>query len=84
MRKTMMAAAALLAMGWSGHAAAFCGFYVAKAGSSLFNEASKVAIARSEDRTVITMANDYQGDPTEFAIVIPTPAVLKESQVNVA
>ena len=84
MRKTMMAAAALLAMGWSGHAAAFCGFYVAKAGSSLFNEASKVAIARSEDRTVITMANDYQGDPTEFAIVIPTPVVLKETQVNVA
>ena len=80
----MMAAAALLAMGWSGHAAAFCGFYVAKAGSSLFNEASKVAIARSEDRTVITMANDYQGDPTEFAIVIPTPVVLKETQVNVA
>jgi hypothetical protein len=30
------------------------------------------------------MANDYQGDPTEFAIVIPTPVVLKETQVNVA
>ncbi len=84
MRKTMIAAATLLAMGWSGNAAAFCGFYVAKAGSSLFNEASKVAIARSEDRTVITMANDYKGDPQEFAIVIPTPVVLKETQVNVA
>lgn len=84
MRKSVLAAAALLAMGWSGQAAAFCGFYVAKAGSNLFNEASKVAIARSEDRTVITMANDYQGDPQEFAIVIPTPTVLKETQINVA
>ncbi len=30
------------------------------------------------------MANDYQDDPTEFAIVIPAPVVLKETQVKVA
>jgi len=29
------------------------------------------------------MTNDYQGDPIEFAIVIPTPVVLKETQVKV-
>ena len=54
-------------------AEAFCGFYVAKADTKLFNKASKVAIARHDTKTVITMANDYQGDPREFAIVIPVP-----------
>ncbi|MCI4660881.1 MAG: DUF2330 domain-containing protein [Neomegalonema sp.] len=64
-------------------AAAFCGFYVAKADGELFNEASKVVMMRDEDRTVITMVNDYQGEPSEFAMVIPTPDVLEREQVNV-
>ena len=40
-------------------ASAFCGFYVAKADTELFNQSSKVALVRDGDRTVITMANDY-------------------------
>ncbi len=63
---------------------AFCGFYVAKADADLFNEASKVVLARHEERTVITMANDYKGDVSEFAIVIPVPTTVKKSQVNIA
>jgi hypothetical protein len=62
---------------------AFCGFYVSKADTKLFNKASKVVIARHENKTVITMANDYQGDPREFALVIPVPTVLKEDQIHV-
>ncbi len=62
---------------------AFCGFYVAKADTKLFNKASKVAIARHNNKTVITMANDYQGDPSEFAIVIPVPTVLDRDQIHV-
>ena len=82
--KTFAAAASALALIWAApHAAAFCGFYVAKADASLFNDASKVVMARDGDRTVITMVNDYRGDPTEFAMVIPTPVVLEESQVNI-
>lgn len=65
-------------------AQAFCGFYVSKADSSLFNQASKVILARAENRTVITMANDYQGDLKEFAIVVPVPEVLREQQIHVA
>jgi len=65
-------------------AEAFCGFYVAKADTKLFNEASKVVMARSEDRTVITMVNDYKGDPTAFAVVIPVPRVLEREQIHVA
>ncbi|MEM9769276.1 MAG: DUF2330 domain-containing protein, partial [Cyanobacteria bacterium P01_D01_bin.71] len=62
---------------------AFCGFYVAKADTSLYNEASQVIIARDGDRTVLTMANDYQGDVGDFAMVVPVPTVLQEGQVNV-
>lgn len=72
------------AAGLSAPAQAFCGFYVSKADSSLFNQASKVIIARAENRTVLTMANDYQGELTEFAIVIPVPEVLRENQIHVA
>jgi hypothetical protein len=62
---------------------AFCGFYVAKADSKLYNQASQVAIARNGNRTVLTMANDYQGEVKDFAIVVPVPVVLQENQVQV-
>ena len=39
----------------------FCGFYVAKADTKLFNKASQVVIVRDEDKTVMTMANDFKG-----------------------
>lgn len=64
-------------------AMAFCGFYVAKADTSLYNRASQVAIARDGQRTVLTMANDYQGEVKDFALVVPVPVVLQEDQVNV-
>jgi hypothetical protein len=63
---------------------AFCGFYVAKADTSLYNQASQVAIARDGDRTILTMANDYQGEVEDFALVVPVPTVITEGQVNVA
>ena len=62
---------------------AFCGFYVAKADSKLYNQASQVIIARDGERTVLTMANDYQGDVKDFALVVPVPVILQEDQVNV-
>lgn len=63
---------------------AFCGFYVAKADAKLYNQASQVAIARSGDHTVLTMANDYQGEVKDFAIVVPVPTVLQKEQVKVS
>src|SRR4051812_9321382 len=62
----------------------FCGFYVAQGDAKLYNQSSKVVIARDGDRTVLTMSSDYQGDPKEFAMVIPVPVVLKKEQVHVA
>ena len=63
---------------------AFCGFYVAKADTKLYNQASQVVLARDGKRTVLTMANDYQGEAKDFAIVVPVPTVLKKEQVQVA
>lgn len=64
-------------------AAAFCGFYVAKADAKLFNKASKVVVARKGEQTAVTMASDYQGDPKEFALVIPVPTVVGKDQIKV-
>lgn len=73
----------LLATPFSG-AYAFCGFYAGKADASLFNEASQVVIARDGNRTVISMLNDYKGEPSEFALIVPTPTVIQQGQVRVA
>ena len=64
-------------------ALAFCGFYVAKADTSLYNQASQVIIARDGERTVLTMSNDYQGDVKDFALVVPVPVILQEEQVHI-
>src|SRR5262245_23200486 len=63
--------------------AGFCGFYVGKADTKLFNQASQVVLVRDGDRTVMTMASDYRGDLKEFAIVIPVPTFLKREQIHV-
>jgi hypothetical protein len=64
-------------------AAAFCGFYVAKADSKLFNKSSKVVLTRDGETTAITMASDYQGEPKEFAVVIPVPTFIERKQIGV-
>jgi hypothetical protein len=84
MRTVTACAVALLAMALTAPSAlAFCGFYVAKADTKLFNQASKVVLVRHDDKTVITMANDFRGDPKEFALVVPVPTVLEKGQIRV-
>jgi hypothetical protein len=61
----------------------FCGFYVSKADTKLFNKASQVVIVRDGDRTVMTMANDFAGEPKEFAVVVPVPTFLTREQIHV-
>jgi hypothetical protein len=63
---------------------AFCGFYVAKGDTKIFNRASQVAIVRDQDRTVMTMANDFQGSARDFAVVIPVPTRIERGQIHVA
>ena len=68
---------------WSADASAFCGFYVGKADTKLFNKASEVVIARHDNKTVITMANDFKGDVKEFAMIVPVPTVLEKEQIHI-
>ncbi len=62
---------------------AFCGNYVGEAGAELVNTASEVAIVRQGNHTTITMASDFEADVSEFAVVIPVPVILEESDVRV-
>ena len=85
MRATI--AAALIAVSpaaFAPAAHAFCGFFVGKADASLFNEASQVMMVRDGNKTVITMLNDFKGELTEFALVVPVPVVLRRDDIRVA
>ncbi len=72
-----------ISFSWVPNAWGFCGFYVAKADTKLYNQASQVIIARDGSRTILSMANDYQGDVKDFALVVPVPVVLQQEQVRV-
>ena len=61
---------------------AFCGFYVAGGESSLFNDATQVVLMRYGQRTVLSMQNNYQGPPENFAMVVPVPVVLEQENVK--
>lgn len=65
------------------HAAAFCGFYVTGADSSLYANATMVVMMRDGTRTVLSIQNNYQGPPDAFALVIPVPIVLQKENVKV-
>jgi hypothetical protein len=62
---------------------AFCGFYVGGANAQLFNKASQVIIAHHGDKTILTMANDFQGNIKDFAMVVPVPVAIKKEQVHI-
>jgi hypothetical protein len=75
--------ASILVLSLASQAWAFCGFYVAGVNAKLFNQASQVIIAHKDDRTILTMANDFQGNVKDFALVVPVPVAIKKEQVNV-
>ena len=82
---TLSCAAAIGVGVWLGApqpAESFCGFYVAGADAKLFNDATMVVMMRDGTRTVLSMQNDYQGPPENFALVIPVPVVLQEGDVR--
>src|SRR3954451_7581307 len=81
--RVAIAAATAAAVTFTGIAAhAFCGFYVSGSGEKLFNDATQVVLMRSGTRTVLSMQNDYRGPLEDFAMVVPVPVVLKESDVR--
>jgi hypothetical protein len=83
MKRSILLVSSLVFFAASRPALPFCGFYVAKGDARLFNRASQVVLVRDGDRTVLTMANDYRGDPKEFAVVVPVPTFLEREQIHV-
>ncbi len=82
--RNAVAATAALALTMSstvGHA--FCGFYVSGSDKKMFNDATQVVLVRSGTRTVLSMQNDYRGPLEDFAMVVPVPVVLKQTDVKV-
>jgi MYXO-CTERM domain-containing protein len=71
-----------LYFGHSPPAQGFCGFYVAGADAALYNDATMVVLMRDGQRTILSMQNNYQGPPEDFALVIPVPVVLHEGDVK--
>ncbi len=63
-------------------ARAFCGFYVGGATTDLYNNATQVVLMRQGTTTVLSMQNNYQGPPKDFALVVPVPVVVREEQVK--
>ncbi|HFE47012.1 MAG TPA: DUF2330 domain-containing protein [Nannocystis exedens] len=63
-------------------AQAFCGFYVSGADTKLYNNATVVVMMRDGTRTVLSMQNNYDGPPQDFAMVVPVPVVLQEGDVR--
>jgi hypothetical protein len=69
-------------MAWPTTSHAFCGFYVSGADASLYNNATMVVMMREGTRTVLSMQNNYQGPPEDFAMIVPVPVVLQEENVK--
>jgi len=84
MRFFIVTMSAILTLALGSTAQAFCGFYVARADTSLYNKASQVVLVRDGNRTVITMSNDFEGEVSDFAVVVPVPTFIEEEQIHVA
>src|SRR5688572_8478853 len=77
-----LCAALALTAGLTARSDAFCGFYVAGGDAKLYNNATLVVLMREGTRTVLSMQNNYQGPPSDFAMVVPVPVVLQEENVK--
>ncbi|WP_407572936.1 DUF2330 domain-containing protein [Deinococcus altitudinis] len=74
---------ALIGFALTSSAAAFCGFFVARGDSKIFNRSNQVIIARDGNHSVFTMMNDYQGNVKDFARIVPIPVVPKREDIRI-
>lgn len=79
--KKLILSLAVFAVALNGYS--FCGFYVAKADTKLFNKTSQVIICRNGEKSTITMSSDFSGDVKDFAMVVPVPVVLEKKDIRV-
>ena len=82
MKQSIVVLGLCVAISWPATSRAFCGFYVSGADASLYNNATMVVMMREGTRTVLSMQNNYQGPPEDFAMIVPVPVVLQEENVK--
>ena len=82
--KTKLITLIALVFGFTQYAGSFCGFYVAKADTKLFNKTSQVILVRDGNKTTVTMSNDFKGNVNDFAMVVPVPTVLGRKDIKIA
>jgi hypothetical protein len=82
MKQAIVILGLCVAISWPTTSRAFCGFYVSGADASLYNNATMVVMMREGTRTVLSMQNNYQGPPEDFAMIVPVPVVLQEDNVK--
>ena len=58
----------------TGRALAFPGFFAGKSAAKRINHETHIVIMHKGDRTVVSLALDYDGPLDDFAIVMPVPA----------
>lgn len=63
-------------------AGAFCGTFVAAPGTEVTNQGSRVIYARDGGVTTLTLASDFRGDTSDFAMIIPVPEVIGPEDVT--
>jgi hypothetical protein len=64
-------------------ATAFCGLFVARSEAKLDNSASRVVIVREGNKSIFTMANNFQGDVKDFARIVPIPVIPQREQIRI-
>ena len=60
---------------------AFCGAYVGEEGAEIHNSASRIVLAREGNISTLTMFNDFEGNASEFGMIIPVSSTIDEDNV---
>ena len=63
-------------------ASAFCGAYVGATGEEIQNHASRIVLSREDHITSLTMFNDFEGDASEFGMIIPIASTIDADNVQ--
>lgn len=63
-------------------AQAFCGYYAGHDGEAVVNTQSVVVVGWTGTDVSLTLASDFSGNASDFALLVPVPAVLGPADVS--
>ncbi|MCB1158282.1 MAG: DUF2330 domain-containing protein [Leptospiraceae bacterium] len=56
---------------------------LSKGDKGLYNEVTRVVLARDGKRSVMGISSDYRGNFKEFSMLVPVPSLIKKNQIHV-